>query len=456
MKILVVDDEQIALTSIRRLLKLRGYRDIILCNTGEEAIIRLTEEDFDVVLLDIILGDVDGMTVLEKTKPLNPGTEFILITAIDDVTTAVKAVRLGAFDYLVKPVNNDKLLLSIERAFERKGLRTWVASAGDNSKKLDIPAAFADSKTTNTRLQELLIYANSISQADISVLITGESGTGKELLAKGIHRASLRAAGPFVAVNVSAVPDTLFESQFFGFYKGAFTGADKSHAGFLEQAQGGTLFLDEIGELPLHLQVKLLRVLEEKVVDKLGGTQPIKLDFRLISATNKDLKRSCQEGTFRTDLLYRLSTVQVSMPPLRQRTGDIAYLAEYFFQETNKKHKKDIKGIGHEALTALASNHFPGNIRELMSIIEKAVLVTKGPLIVAQDLGLEERPPSLASRSLCSVKENDDIHFVYVITQFNGDRKQTAATLGVSVRHVQRKLKELKENPQWHHLLSGI
>ena len=281
MKILIVDDEEVSLSSVKRILKWRGIKNVEICDNGRDAVKKIRSGNFDIVLLDLLMPDVDGMQVLESTKPFCPQTEFIILTAVDDIQTTVRAMRQGAYDYLVKPVDNELLVLSIERAYERKGLLAGLSvNAGYES--TDTPTAFADTITQDKQMKALISYAQVMARSGNPVLITGESGTGKELMARGIHRAGPAPSGPFVAVNVSAIPATMFESQFFGHTKGAFTGADASHAGFFEQADGGTLFLDEVGELPIGLQSKLLRVLEDKTFNASGGS--------------KSRERRCQAG----------------------------------------------------------------------------------------------------------------------------------------------------------------
>jgi len=255
------------------------------------------------VLLDLLMPEVDGLQVLESTRPYRPHTEFVILTAIDDIPTTVKAIRLGAYDYLVKPVDNDLLFLAIKRAYEHRGLLIGLSvTAGDD--KGEVPDAFSETITQSPQMRSLLSYAQVMAGSGNPVMITGESGTGKELVARSIHRAGPMPKGPFIAVNVSAIPATMFESQFFGHAKGAFTGAETPHRGYFEQADGGTLFLDEIGELPIALQAKLLRVLEEKSFYPLGAAKPIWVDVRVVSASNKNLDKACQEGNFRLDLLY--------------------------------------------------------------------------------------------------------------------------------------------------------
>jgi len=445
MKILIVDDEDISLKSVRRILKWRGINDVEICDNGRDAIKRIKESDFDIVLLDLLMPDVDGMQVLESTKPFRPQTEFIILTAVDDIPTTVRAVRQGAYDYLVKPVDNELLFLSIERAYERKGLLAGLSTTARWSTG-DIPPAFSDTITRHPQMKALISYAQVMARSGNPILIAGESGTGKELMARGIHRAGPAPDGPFVAVNVSAIPATMFESQFFGHTKGAFTGADASHHGFFEQADSGTMFLDEIGELPVELQAKLLRVLEEKIFTPLGGSKSIQVDIRFISATNTNIDRACQEGKFRLDLLYRLKSVYILLPPLRERRSDIPLLAAHFLQRACKRYGKNIQSFSPEALDLLTNKDYPGNIRELSQIVENAAILAETPLILPEHLGEISGLSSFpAGRKLCTLKENYKLHLAYVLDHVQGDRHAAARILGITVRQLQRKLAELKQ-----------
>jgi two-component system, NtrC family, response regulator GlrR len=343
-------------------------------------------------------------------------------------------------------VDNELLILSIERAYERKGLLAGL-SVNASCQTADIPPAFSDTLTQNLQMKALISYAQVMARSGNPVLITGESGTGKELMARGIHRAGPAPDGPFVAVNVSAIPATMFESQFFGHVKGAFTGADGSHHGFFQQADGGTLFLDEIGELPIGLQSKLLRVLEDKTFTPLGAGHAVRVDVRLISATNKELDRACQEGNFRIDLLYRLKSATICLPALRDRRNDIPLLAAHFLQSACTRHNKQISGFSPEAMNVLALRGYTGNIRELSQIVENAVLLADGPVILPVHLGdnpAAESQPSLSSRSLCTLKENDAAHVMYVLHSTGGNRREAARILGITLRQLQRKLVDTK------------
>lgn len=455
MRILIVDDEEVALNSVKRLLKWRGIRNVEVCDNGKDAINRIRETDFDIVLLDLLMPEVDGLQVLESTKPYRPHTEFVILTAIDDIPTTVKAIRLGAYDYLVKPVDNDLLFLAIKRAYEHRGLLIGLsATAGDD--KREVPVAFCEIITQCPRMLYLLSYAQVMAGSGNPVMITGESGTGKELVAMGIHRAGPMPKGPFIAVNVNAIPATMFESQFFGHAKGAFTGAESPHRGYFEQADGGTLFLDEIGELPIGLQAKLLRILEEKSFYPLGAAKPIWVDVRVISASNRNIDKACQEGNFRLDLLYRLKSAHIHLPPLRERLGDIPLLASHFLSKACLHYKKEIGGFSSEAMDILNGRDYLGNVRELSQVIENAVLLADFNLILPHHLGMTPTSQSPFARHLCTLKENDEEHLVYVLTNTKGDRSQTAQALGITVRQLQRKIAAMKKNPQWESILRDI
>ncbi len=447
MSILVVDDETVALKSVQRLLHWEGYKQVEICDNGHEAVQLIKSHDFDVVLLDIMMPDLDGLEVMQEAKPFKPFTEFIMLTAVRDLSTAVNAVRMGAYDYLAKPVENDRLLLAIKRAYERKALLSGLVKTAEGGGEALPSPAFAAIITQNKGMIEQLCFAEVMARSGVPILITGESGTGKELLAHGIHQAGPVPDGPFIAVNVSAIPESMFESQFFGHRKGAFTGASIDHKGFFEQANNGTLFLDEIGELPLHLQVKFLRILEEKTVIPLGGQKPVPLNVRIVSATNKNLDEACKDQTFRMDLLYRLKAAHVHLPPLRERTGDIPGLADFFMRKAALRHQRPVQGFSPEALHILLHRAYPGNVRELAQLVESTVLITKTEIIAAGDLGEKQQEIASATRTLCSFKEDYKRHLAFVLEQTGGDRSKAAAILGVSLRQIHRKMAELKTSP---------
>jgi DNA-binding NtrC family response regulator len=453
MRILVVDDEHIALTSVKRILKRRGYKNVEICGSGRDAIEKIKNDNFDIVVLDLLMPGVDGMQVLESTKAFNPRSEFIILTALDDLDTAVRAVRMGAYDYLVKPVQNNRLILTIERAFEHKGLLAGLTGVRTGTAQFEMPPAFVDIITQNPLMKKLISYAAVMARSGKPVLITGESGTGKELVARALHRAGPSPSGPFIAVNVSSIPETLFEREFFGHVKGAFTGAESDKAGFFEKADGGTLFMDEIGELSSGLQAKLLRVIEDNSIIRVGENVPTPMKVRIVSATNRDLDAACREGRFRLDLLYRINSAHIHLPPLRERLDDIPLLAAHFLAKSCSRHQKVLQGFSPEALEVLTTREYSGNVRELAQLVENAVLLADSSVILPNYLGAEAyRGPSFA-RTLCSIKENNETHLAYVYLHTKGDTAQAARILGISIRQVQRKLTELKKNPRWRSLL---
>ncbi len=454
MKLLVVDDEPIALSSVRRLLKRKATADVDVCDNGPEAVDLIRRGRYDVVLLDLLMPEIDGLQLLTRVRSHSPATEFIMLTAVDDVAMAVRAIRMGAYDYLVKPVENERLVLTVRRAFERKGLRAGMA--GGTAQNRAVPEAFADMVTRCAGMQKILSYAQTMAGSDLPILLTGETGTGKELMARGIHRASPMGDGPFMPVNVSAIPDTLFESQFFGHTRGAFTGAEQSRAGFFQQADGGTLFLDEIGEMSAQLQSKLLRTLEEGRVTPVGAREPIPFQVRIVSATNRDLEAACREGAFRLDLYYRINSVPIHLPTLEERDGDIALLADHFLSLQRCRQNGGRVEMSPEAMAVLAKRAYPGNIRELKQVVERAALMAEAGVIRPEHLGETTAFDPAHGRCLCSLQENAQMHIAYVLEQTRGDRKKAADILGVSVRHVQRKIAAMRRNSRWASLVRDI
>jgi DNA-binding NtrC family response regulator len=455
MKILTVDDEPMALSSVKRNLRLHGLRSVDTCDNGREAIELIGQQSYDIVLLDLIMPHVNGLEVLKAAKPLSPSTEFIILTAMDDVSMAVQAIHLGAYDYLVKPVEGERLFLSIQRAYERKALLSGLSGRASIKGGLQTADAFSSIITRDLRMKELLSYAAIMARNGSSVLITGESGTGKELLARGIHLGGLNPEGPFTAVNVACITETLFEAQFFGYVRGAFTGAAREHAGYFERTNGGTLFLDEIGELPLHQQAKFLRVLEDKSVTRIGSTGSTAVNVRIVSATNSDLDNACRTGRFRLDLLYRLKSVHIHLPPLRERKEDIPLLASHFLDLSRVQQNKDVAGFSPEAIDILIRRDYPGNIRELAQLVERAVLLCESGLILPEHLGVERMAVALSVRTPCTFKENDELHLAYVLDLTQGNYKQAAGILGVTVRQIQRRVLQLKNDPRWAGFFQG-
>lgn len=373
MDVIVVDDEENQRDIIVTILREEGI-DAQGASTPLEAMELIKRYKPEVVLTDLRLGSMDGIELMEKVYSQSDSRPpaFIILTAYGTIDSAVTAVKKGAFDYLTKPVDRDVLLISIRRAIERERIiRENIRLKEELSEHFKIEGIVGRSPN----FLKALSIARRVSSTNATVLITGESGTGKELIAKAIHYNSPRSARPFVAINCASIPETLIESELFGYEAGAFTGAVSRKKGLFEAANEGTLFLDEIGDLPLTTQAKLLRALQEKEIMRLGGREPIKIDVRIIAATNKDLEEELKKGRFREDLFYRLRVITIEMPPLRERKEDIPLLVEHFIKKYSKEFQKTIKGIEPLALKRLEGYHWPGNVRQLMAVIEKAVIM---------------------------------------------------------------------------------
>ena len=382
--ILVVDDDAGVRESFR--LTLEDHYDVVDVPDGLRALDAVRASQVDLVLLDIRLPEMDGIEVLERIKAIDEGIEVVLVTAVRTVRTAVAAMKLGAFDYLTKPFEEDELLAVIARALEKRALEREVTFLrGELARARD----FDEIVGHHPAMQKVYRLVAQVARTTTTVLITGESGTGKELVARAIHRQGPRRDKPFVAVNPAAVAESLIESELFGHERGAFTGANQRKLGRFELAQGGTLFLDEIATLKGELQVKLLRVLQEREIERVGGTHPIKIDVRIVAATNADLKDAVARGAFREDLYYRLNVVSIDVPPLAQRADDIPLLVEHFVHRYSRECNKPVDELSPEVLTALREYGWPGNVRELQNVIERAVVLAEGPVIQLSDLPLD-------------------------------------------------------------------
>jgi DNA-binding NtrC family response regulator len=382
--ILVVDDDPGLRESFRLILE--DEFEVLDVPDGHQALDIVRSCQVDLVLLDIRLPGMDGLEVLERIKGLDEQLDVILVTAVKTVRTAVSAMKLGALDYLTKPFDEDEVLALIRRALEKRALeREVVFLRSELARREDSHEMVGQS----AEMRKLAGLVGQVARTTATVLITGESGTGKELLARAIHRQGPRRERPFVAVNPAAITDTLMESELFGHERGAFTGAYQRKLGRFELAQGGTLFLDEIGSLKPELQAKLLRVLQEREIERVGGTHTVKLDVRIIAATNADLRQAVASQMFREDLFYRLNVVQITVAPLRDRREDIGVLADHFVRRYRQQFGKPVAGLAPEALAALAEYSWPGNVRELQNVIERCVALADGRLIRLSDLPLE-------------------------------------------------------------------
>src|SRR5215213_10784864 len=398
-RILIADDHDALRRGLRRGLTEAGH-EVDEASNGNAAIERLHETSFDIVLSDLKMGGSDGMDVLRTTRAMHPTTAVILMTAFGTVNTAVEAMKIGAFDYVQKPFEIEEMELKVNKAIEHRRLKNEVEylrhTQGDIYDFDRIVGA-------SGALQSVLAIVKKVAKSNTTVLVRGETGTGKELIAGATHHNSLRAGRNFVKVNCAALQENLLESELFGHEKGAFTGADKQRIGRFEQADGGTLFLDEVGDMSPNTQAKILRVLQEHEFERLGGTRTLKVDVRLIAATNRDLSAMVAAGQFREDLYYRLNVVTIEMPPLRERKEDIGALAGFFIRRFAGELKKKMQGLDADALKLLMRYHWPGNIRELENAIERAMLLAEGTQIAVNDLRLGDSVSASSPRDGSSI-----------------------------------------------------
>lgn len=447
-KILVIDDETAILSSLKYLLE--DYYKVYTTEDYQTGIDFIVKENINIVLLDLRLGNVSGLDVLEKILEKKSEALIIMMTAYSSIKTSLKAIEMGAFYYLSKPIENEELLFLLNKASEKLEFKRKIASLEGYIKK--------DIIGNSKKIKSILSLINQIKDFNSNVLITGESGTGKELVAQKIHYSSLRKDQPFNAINCAVIPSNLFESELFGYKKGSFSGAYKDEIGIIRKADKGTLFLDEIGEMDINLQSKLLRFIQEREVRPIGSDNTYKVDVRIICATNKDLEKEIERGTFRKDLFYRINVINIHLPPLRERKEDIKYLTLHFIQKYNICFNKNITTISDEALGALEEHYFDGNIRELENIIERSVLLSTSNLIQLDSLKLE--PKTNIHKDLnneyifnCSedyikiianesLKEIEKKAIKLNLECNNKNRKKTAESLGISERSLRYKIKE--------------
>ncbi len=445
-RILVIDDEDSMCNFMEIMLAREGY-SVDTANSGKEGVGLLRENNYDLVIADLNMPDMTGIDVLKEVRSFKQDQDLIVMTAYASVDTAIEAMKHGAVDYITKPFKVDEIKLVIEKSISHKRLERENTNLkrqlkGDNS--------FDKFIGTSEVVVDLKKAAVRIAATDSTVLIRGESGTGKDLIAKAIHHHSPRCGGPFVTINCAALPETLLESELFGHKKGSFTGAIKDKDGLFKVADGGTFFLDEVGNTSMAIQVKLLRVLEEKKITPVGDTRPIDVDVRLIAATNSDLEAEVKAGRFRADLFYRLNVIPIVIPPLRERTEDISLLAQYFVDRYCQKVKIETKEISPEAMKILVGYHWPGNVRELENTIERAVLLNRSSTLEISDLPEKLSCPKTvgavsdvepANPTLESI-EKAYIH--YVMTQTGGKKSKAARILGIDTSTLYRKLDRYK------------
>ena len=443
--VLVVDDDVGILSSIEAVITRSGMPGPALVSDSRRVMDLVRQYRFYLVLLDLIMPHVSGMDILKQLKKEFPETECVIITAVDDVSTAVQAMKYGAYDYLVKPFDEDKMIITIQRALEIYSLRQGLTPLEriPSFSELKNLHAFKDMVAGDEKTAMVFHQAEIAAATDYNLLITGETGTGKDLLVRIIHNLSHRSRGPFVAINISASSKTLFEDDLFGHVKGAYTGALTDKEGFFESAQGGTLYLDEITELNRELQVKLLRAIEEKEIFRLGATVPTPVDVRIITSTNANINAEIHAQRFREDLFYRLNRSHIHIPPLRERKKDILPLAAHFLSIHAKKNQKNIHSLTPDLSDRLLEYPFPGNIRELENIIASAVLSEKGSVLTLSSTTLPEKysAPHLAPpHELISLEELEQQHILRVLEATGGNRTRAAKTLGIDLRTLRRKL----------------
>jgi len=445
-RVLIADDDVSHAEALADGLEMDGYHCRIV-HSGKEALTKLSEESFDAVLTDLVMPDVSGIEVLKEARGLQPDAVVLLVTGHESVKTAVDALRHGAADYLTKPVDLAELRARLARAVESGRLRRDHLEL---QRQIDKRFGFEGILGNSPKMRRVFEILGRVSGTNATVLVTGESGTGKELVARAIHQNSPRAQEHFVAVNCAALSENLIESELFGHVKGAFTGAASAKEGRIVYADGGTLFLDEVGDMALATQAKLLRVLETREVQPVGGNQLQKVDIRLIAATNRDLKVMVRENSFREDLLYRLQVVTVELPPLRDRKADLPLLIDHFVSELSAQHGRAVRGIAPEARTALQRYDWPGNVRELRNTIESMVLLARGGILSLEDVPDPIRASEsdaaahggghdLVGRSLAEV-ERELVR--ESLRAFGGNREKTAKVLGIGERTLYRKIKE--------------
>ncbi|MBN1615230.1 MAG: sigma-54-dependent Fis family transcriptional regulator [Deltaproteobacteria bacterium] len=444
--ILVVDDDSAHRTMLKTLLSGWGY-DVMETDDGSGAVEAVHRRPYDLILMDVRMIKVSGLSALAEIKVLNPAIPVIIMTAFASVETAVEALKKGAYDYLTKPFDFDELKLVIDRAVEHSRLRE------ENRLLRESLGAHFDRRNligSSPAMEKLLETIAQVAPTEATVLITGASGTGKELIAGIIHFNSLRKNGPFVKINCAAITETLLEAELFGHEKGAFTGADRRREGKFRQADGGTLFLDEISEMSPAMQVKLLRVLQEREITRVGGSDVVRVDVRIIAATNRDLLREIEAGRFREDLFYRLNVVSIDMPPLRERREDIPLIARHFLKEYAARNRKELKGFTPQAMDLLIRYDWPGNVRELMNTVERGVVLSRSDYLGESDLtplfrdstGREAPESAYAVTPVQSLETVERDTIIQTLKAAGGNKSEAARRLGITRRTLHKKLKK--------------
>ena len=442
-RILVVDDEVNIRNALVTMLEKKGYQ-VSGAGTGEEALQHLEEARMGLVITDLRMPGIGGMEFLRRLKDKWSDTEVVVMTAFGSIDTAVEAMRLGAYDYLTKPIDRERFPVVVEKALEHHALTFENKCLRD---RLETSTRFDQMIGESEPMQRVYGLVEMVVDSDVTVLLTGESGTGKELVARAIHHKSPRADGPFITLNCGALPDNLFESELFGYEKGAFTGAVATKMGRFELADGGTLLLDEVGELSLKSQVDFLRVLETKEFRRLGGTKVIKVDTRILAATNRNLEEAVKQGDFREDLYYRLNVVPIRLPPLRERADDVPLLVDRYLAESSAQHHRGPKEVSREAMGLLRLYGWPGNIRQLRNLIERLVVTVREKTLQPQHLPEEIQASKEDIRTMVvklgsSMKDIEKEIIRRTLTEITNHREKAAKLLGISLRSLQYKIKE--------------
>jgi DNA-binding NtrC family response regulator len=449
--VLVIDDDKLVNEFLVETLQRAGYEcDAAL--SGEQGLEKFRSNSFDIVLTDLKMPGIDGLEVLDRIKRESPATEVVMMTAYGTVDTAVKAIKMGAYDFLLKPVLPENIELMVERICEVLRLRDE-----NQTLRSDLVQKFQNIVGKSKMMNEIFERIKTVADARSTVLITGASGTGKELVARAIHVTSNRREGPFVKLNCAALPENLVEAELFGYEKGAFTDAKKTNRGRFERAHSGTLLLDEISEMPLNLQAKLLRVIQEREFERVGSGETISVDVRLVATTNRNLKEYIAKGQFREDLFYRLNVIPIYLPPLRERKEDIPSLVDHFIDKYNHENEKCIKGISERALKILMKYHWPGNVRELENLIERAVVTSTTDTLSEEDFPVEltvgqlaEGEPGLSIPM--KLEEGSKYLILKTLEKFNGNKTRAAEALGITTRTIRNKLAEYqsRESQETH------
>lgn len=437
-KVLVVDDEAIVRESLRDWLIDVGYQ-VFIAENGPKALEIIEKERLGIVITDLVMPGMDGIEMMERAKEIQPDIEVIIITAYASIPTAIAAMRKGAYDYIEKPFCPERAELLVKKLAQHQEL---VVENFSLRQRLEDHYRFENIITKSSKMQRMIELIKVVAKSNATVLITGESGTGKELVARAIHSQSHRQSKPFVAVSCAALPESLLESELFGHEKGSFTGAYARKKGKFEFANGGTLFLDEIGEMSANIQVHLLRVLEEKEFSRVGGNEPIKVDVRVVSATNKDLRKAIEKGEFREDLYYRLNVVPIELPPLRERKEDIPLLARHFLNKFALENKKEVSEFSPEATEFLLGYDWPGNVRELENAIERAAILAKDSLITIADLPQENMSLARSTMPEKNLREVEKEHILDVLGETGGNYSEAARLLGITRMTLYKKARE--------------